>query len=1149
MYMKKIFTLTALLIQSIIMLAAAPTNPSRDFIFSNVDGTSLNIQFTAGNGNFRIVVLKAGSAVTGTPVNGSSYNYNQSFATPAAAFTGANEYVVYRGSGNSFPVTNLQPNTVYHIAVFEFNGAAGATEYLMTPLAGSRSTAVTPATQANISSITNVTGNSARLNLAFGNGGSRLILARKGAAVNAEPADLTNYIASTNFGDGAVLNGSNYVLYKLSGATFTVDSLEPNSIYHFSIFEKNGDNAPVFLRPGNTATVTTNAGPTQNTGNFSFSSQEGNRFAVSAARGNGAKRLYIIKKGSPVTASPTNGQRYQHNTAYGSGYMIGPDEYVVNASNLTLVTVTNLEPATTYYFRSFEYDEDAAGNTYYLLTNPSNGSYSTASAPSAPSNVRFENITGNSLSVKYDAGGGSYRMVMMREGGPVDAVPVNLIRYTGNGAFKSGDRLGADNYVLNGGSNGFTTNVTNLQPGHTYHVTVYEMSGNNYPVYSTLSSSAFITMPNQPTAASTGFSKSSIEGNSVHIGWTSGDGTRRIVVARKGAPVTALPVDGATYTPNPNFGQGPFIEAGQFVVYDNIGAGFDLKNLEIGSTYHIAVFEYNLSGTGPDYLVSAFLTGNATTLSAPISGPGNVSANNIQSTQATINYLSGGGTGRLFLMREGSAVNTEPVDLTAYGYNNVFGNLEIGSGNHIVHRASTSGSFNVTGLNPNTVYHVAVFEFNGSTGPVYRRPAYTINFTTAPSQVITAPTSAATLPVFSSIEGNKMKLGWNNGNGTNRIVVARMGQAVNFVPADGTVYTGNPDFNSGTDLGNGQFVVFNSTTNTAPATINNLLPGTTYHFAVFEYNGSGASIKYLTAPLAASQPTLSAPLSGSQDVSGTFTATTITLNWASGSGDSRLVIMKEGSAVSGNPVNLSVYPADPIFTRGSLTGTGEYVVYSGTGNTATITGLTANKTYHFKIVEFNGNTGPVYNTTQVLSGNVTTATTLPVTWLYFRGQAQQQSVKLEWGTSAEQNSAYFVIERSNGQGYASIDTVVAVGNSNTDRHYNYIDASAPAGNLQYRLKQVDIDGRSAYSQVISIRSNVVEVKFSVFPNPASASIKISLNDAATAHLSIVDVRGALVQQQKVNNNSTIYISRLTPGIYYVTVENNGKKFTEKLVKQ
>jgi hypothetical protein len=259
--------------------------------------------------------------------------------------------------------------------------------------------------------------------------------------------------------------------------------------------------------------------------------------------------------------------------------------------------------------------------------------------------------------------------------------------------------------------------------------------------------------------------------------------------------------------------------------------------------------------------------------------------------------------------------------------------------------------------------------------------------------------------------------------------------------------------------------------------------------------------------------------------------------------------MKEGSAVAGNPVDLSLYPAANNFGDGSLTGMGEYVVYSGTSNSVIVTGLTPNKTYHFKIVEFNGTTGPIYNTTQVLSGSAATASTLPVTWLYFRGLAQQQSVKLEWGTSAEQNSAYFVIERNNGQGYVSIDTVVAAGNSNTDRHYNYIDASAPAGNLQYRLKQVDIDGRSAYSQVITIRSNVAEVKFSVFPNPASASIKIRLQDAVTAQLSIVDVRGALVQQQKVNNNSTIDISRLTPGIYYITVENNGKKFTEKLVKQ
>lgn len=1145
--MKKIFTLAVLLMQSIIMLATAPTVPASAFVFSNIDGTKFSIRFTSGNGASRIVVMKAGGPILGTPVNGAEYTANPAFGTPASLFTSANEYVVYKGTSNAFGVTNLQPNTVYHLAVFEYNGTGLNTEYLQIALTGTQATVSAPTSQANTIAFSNITGNSVKLTWAVGNGTSRLVLARKGAAVNASPVDLTNYTASGNFGEGAVLNTDNYVVYRLTGNNVIIDKLEPNTPYHFSIFEKNGDDAPMYLRPGAAAGFVTNAGPTTQTQSFSFSSQEGNRFTVNTSRGNGGKRLYIVRKGAPVTASPVNGVRYTANAAFGSGQEIATGEYVFLASNLSSITLTNLEPATTYHFRSFEYDEDAAGNTYYLLNNPAVGSYNTSIAPPPPTSVSLSNVTGNSLTINYSTTGGAYRMVIMKEGSPVDVAPQDLIRYNGNGSFGNGQQLGAGNYVINDGANGSAVNVINLRPGFTYHIAVFQFNGNNYPVYSTTATLATIAMPAQPTTASSAFFKNFIEGNAFRANWTNGDGTRRIVIARKNAVVTAWPTDGVTYTANANFGQGTAIMDGQYVVYDGTGSVVDLKNLEINTTYHLAVFEYNLSGTTPDYLVSSFLAGNATTLTAPTGQVSAVTASTIQSNQVTINFTNGNGNGRIFIMREGSAVNTDPVDLASYSYSSIFGNQEIGTGNHIVYKTTAGGPFTVTGLNPSTQYYVAAYEYNGSNGPVFKKPAFTMNFTTAAGSGTPAPTVAASAPVFSQVEGNKLTFTWTNGNGSNRILVGRMGQPVNFTPANATDYIANASFGAGTDLGNGQFVLYNSSS--SQVAITGLLPATTYHFAVFEYNGTGAAIKYLMTPLAASSSTLSVPNTGSSGVTSTFTNNSITLNWVSGTGSSRMVVMKEGGAVNSDPVNLSAYPASNTFGNGSQTGVGEYVVYSGNGSAVTVTGLLPNRTYHYKIIEFNGNTGPVYNTAAAASGNVTIASTLPVTWLYFRGQAQQQAVKLEWGTSAEQNSAYFVIERSNGQGFASIDTIVAAGNSNTDRHYSYTDAWVPAGNLQYRLKQVDVDGRSTYSQVITIRSNVAEVRFSVFPNPASASIKIRLQDAATAQLSIVDGRGALVQQQKVNNNSTIDISRLTPGIYYITVESNGTKYTEKLIKQ
>ncbi len=80
----------------------------------------------------------------------------------------------------------------------------------------------------------------------------------------------------------------------------------------------------------------------------------------------------------------------------------------------------------------------------------------------------------------------------------------------------------------------------------------------------------------------------------------------------------------------------------------------------------------------------------------------------------------------------------------------------------------------------------------------------------------------------------------------------------------------------------------------------------------------------------------------------------INLNWTSGNGAYRLVIAKAGSAVSAFPVDGSSYTSDANFGSGSYLGSGNYLVYSGSGNSCTVTGLTAGTRYYFAVIEFNG---------------------------------------------------------------------------------------------------------------------------------------------------------------------------------------------------
>jgi hypothetical protein len=64
--------------------------------------------------------------------------------------------------------------------------------------------------------------------------------------------------------------------------------------------------------------------------------------------------------------------------------------------------------------------------------------------------------------------------------------------------------------------------------------------------------------------------------------------------------------------------------------------------------------------------------------------------------------------------------------------------------------------------------------------------------------------------------------------------------------------------------------------------------------------------------------------------------------------------MRAGSEVTGIPVDQTVYNASAQFGAGSAIGSGNYVVYSGSGNSVTVSGLPASTECHVAVFEYNG---------------------------------------------------------------------------------------------------------------------------------------------------------------------------------------------------
>jgi hypothetical protein len=107
------------------------------------------------------------------------------------------------------------------------------------------------------------------------------------------------------------------------------------------------------------------------------------------------------------------------------------------------------------------------------------------------------------------------------------------------------------------------------------------------------------------------------------------------------------------------------------------------------------------------------------------------------------------------------------------------------------------------------------------------------------------PTTNSSAISISNIGCYSMDLSWTSGNGANRIVVAST-SAIVGTPTDQIFYTANPSFGLGSSIAAGEFVVYNGNGNSF--TVSGLSSSTTYHFAIFEYNGNIANCEenYLT---------------------------------------------------------------------------------------------------------------------------------------------------------------------------------------------------------------------------------------------------------------------------------------------------------------
>ncbi|MES2847462.1 MAG: T9SS type A sorting domain-containing protein [Bacteroidota bacterium] len=181
---------------------------------------------------------------------------------------------------------------------------------------------------------------------------------------------------------------------------------------------------------------------------------------------------------------------------------------------------------------------------------------------------------------------------------------------------------------------------------------------------------------------------------------------------------------------------------------------------------------------------------------------------------------------------------------------------------------------------------------------------------------------------------------------------------------------------------------------------------------------------------------------------------------------------------------------------------------------------------------------------------------LPVTLKSFTALLLRNNlIKLDWATLQEINCDRYEIERSyDGKNFTKAGTVKGHGFTSLDMYYTFNDdvTGVPANIIYYRLRQIDIDGKSSFSKVVSVRLKKT-TGFSVSPNPFNSYVNINIdwNTNETTVIKVFTMSGTEVLSKNIKmNKGTNYIqlnelSALTSGNYIIQFNGSeGKTFKQ-----
>jgi Secretion system C-terminal sorting domain len=220
-----------------------------------------------------------------------------------------------------------------------------------------------------------------------------------------------------------------------------------------------------------------------------------------------------------------------------------------------------------------------------------------------------------------------------------------------------------------------------------------------------------------------------------------------------------------------------------------------------------------------------------------------------------------------------------------------------------------------------------------------------------------------------------------------------------------------------------------------------------------------------------------------------------------------------------------------------------------------LSGLAPNTTYYIRVYNWNGDDylyGEEFDI--AVSGNLA----IPVELVSFTGKTQGSNNALNWNTATERNAQTFIVERSaDGENnFKAIGSVKAVGTSSTPQSYAFLDIN-PLPLSYYRLRQVDMDGKTELSKTVSIQRK--DKRFALenaFPSPVSndLTVQYSADKNGDISLQVIDIFGRIILTENAlvtegSHVSKLNLNNLAAGAYILQLSDGQKSAQMRIVKQ